>query len=103
MRIGCDIVCISEFKKRAQKGGEAFLKKVFLPSELRRDPDSWEHLAGIFAAKEAVMKAADIPPGSWLEIEIEHHPSGRPICRLVEDISVSHEKDYVIAVACQNI
>lgn len=101
MKIGCDLVCISEFKKRAKRSGKAFLQKVFLPSELKSN--SLEHLAGIFAAKEAIMKVLDIPPGSWLEIEISHNSSGRPMCPRVSDISISHQKEYVIAVACHNI
>ena len=101
MRIGCDIVCISEFEKRAKRGGERFFKKIFLPSELKNS--SPEHLAGMFAAKEAIMKTLDLPPGSWLDIELESHSSGKPHCRLVSDLSISHEKDYVIAVACRTI
>jgi phosphopantetheine--protein transferase-like protein len=100
MRIGCDIVCIPEFKKRAERGGEGFFKKVFLPSELRNA--SAEHLAGIFAAKEAIVKTLDMSPGSWLDIEIESYSSGKPHCRMVTDLSISHEKDYVIAIAYRN-
>ena len=101
MRIGCDVVSIEKFTKSVKMGGDSFLRTIFLPSELKND--SLEHLAGIFAAKEAVIKTLDLPPISWLEIEIQHYPSGRPKCRLVTDISISHDKDYAIAFACKNI
>ena len=101
MRIGCDLVSIEKFSKSVERGGNKFLQKIFLPSELKNS--DMEHLAGIFAAKEAIIKTLDLPPASWLEVEIQHHLSGRPKCHLVTDVSISHNKDYAIAFACRNI
>lgn len=105
-RIGCDIVSLKKFSKKVERSGEAFLRKIFLPSELKhRD---LQHLAGIFAAKEAILKAAarshDLRVGDWHEIEICSSPSKRPFVRLRQkrihalDISISHDGDYVFAV-----
>jgi len=105
VRIGTDIVRIERFRVLRT---ETALDKIFLPSELRnRDP---EHLAGIFAAKEAVTKALKIPAGSWQKIEVGHEKTGRPTLTIAPDlspkdaihsydISISHDGEYAIAVA----
>ncbi|OGY23858.1 MAG: holo-[acyl-carrier-protein] synthase [Candidatus Woykebacteria bacterium GWB1_45_5] len=104
-KIGVDIVFIPRFKKILEERNEKFLSRVFQPSELKQM--SVESLAGVFAAKEAVIKALSLPPESWLSIEISHDVNGAPLINLIERtykkkshlrLSMSHEKDYVVAV-----
>ena len=58
MKLGIDIVHIPEFEKLMQDRG--FIKRVFHESELK--DYRAEHLAGIFAAKEAFFKAINQKP-----------------------------------------
>jgi phosphopantetheine--protein transferase-like protein len=108
MRIatGCDLIHLPTFAEAAKRGGQVFLDKIFSPQELRDHTDT-ENLAGVFAAKEAVMKALDLPPGSWQQILVTKKPSDRPQVTLQNqpdglesaDISISHDGDYAMAVA----
>lgn len=107
---GVDLVYIPRFKNTIKKTDRTFLSKVFHPSELKNM--DLEHLAGIFAAKEAVMKALELQPGNWLEIEIRYKLNGRPFVEVserlekkIKDISVgiSHDKDYAIASCVASI
>ena len=102
---GIDIVEIAQFKRSLKNGGETFLKKIFTGKELENV--SPEHLAGLFAAKEAVVKALSLKPGRWLEFEIENEASGRPKVIFSEaashdfqsyDLSISHAGGFAIAV-----
>ena len=103
LRIGCDLVAIKEFETRLFMGGISVLETLFWPAEYQGQP--LETLAGIFAAKEAVCKALSLPPGHWLDVCVEHNPSGEPVIVLmshavnVETISVSiaHAGDYALA------
>ncbi len=102
---GIDIVSISEFTSSLEKGGETFLKKCFHASEI--ESGSVEHLAGVFAAKEAVIKACSLSAGNWLDIRVEKK-EGRPFVRFLseaeetvfssQDLSISHSKDVAVAV-----
>ena len=102
--IGCDIVHIPRIKKIMED--EQSLQRVFQPSELSNlEP---QHLAGIFAAKEAAFKALAIPSNQWLEIEVSHTDTGKPILTFSATIldaslysiacSISHDQDYAVAV-----
>lgn len=97
--VGIDLVYIPEFAKNLDGSGEAFLLRTFLPVELKNKKA--EHLAGLFAAKEAVIKAVSLPIGSWLEIEITS--DSKPVAivsgEINIDISISHHGDYAVAVA----
>lgn len=105
LQIGCDLVSIGRFRDRIREGGIGLLERIFLPAEYLGQPV--ERLAGMFAAKEAVCKALRWPPGRWLEIAIEHEPSGAPRVILLNDteqglemsISISHEENYALAFA----
>ncbi len=98
--IGIDLVSIPEFQRQLNSGGARFLRKAFSQSELENQ--NIQHLAGLWAAKEAVIKAALVPPRHLSDIEITHDASGRPR-GIVEaqhfEISISHNGDYVVAVA----
>lgn len=101
MKIGCDIV----ENKRLLDKSEAFLNKVLTSKEKEiyiRRRNSVEFLAGRFAAKEAIMKCLpNIENYNFNDIEILNNEKGKPYCNIkgIEDISISHEKEYTIAVA----
>ena len=60
IRVGTDLVEIERFKRKSTSS-PSILKNLFNPSELRNsDP---VHLAGIFSAKEAALKAQK--EGDW--------------------------------------
>lgn len=106
--IGIDIVEIERFEhlKRSDLAswGKVFSKKEWEYSFSKKYPA--QHLAGIFAAKEAVMKAIgeDVMRRFDL-IEIQHLKSGKPIAvcdtadKYTVEISISHNKNMAIAVA----
>ena len=85
----------------------SFYKKIFLQSEIdycNKFKSPYEHFAGKFAIKEAVIKSIDekILP---LDIEI-YYKNSKPQIKLKKfhskysfKISMSHEKDYAIAIA----
>ena len=76
--IGLDIVDISRFRKL--KRTAVVLQKAFTSRELDycfAFKDSAPHLAGLFAAKEAVAKALDGQAVVY-EIEIRHNKNGKP-------------------------
>lgn len=107
VRVGTDIVSIKKFERSLQRSRWKFERDVFVEGEIT-DTATAEHLAGIFAAKEAVAKALGLPAGSWQKIHIQYAESGRPRIALAPrlkvtytscDLSISHDGDYAIAVA----
>lgn len=99
---GIDLVYIPRFRA-ALKSGEKFLQRVYLREEL--NDQRVEHLAGIFAAKEAIMKALDLSKNSWHSIIIKNIPNGAPFveirnCKgkiISSSLSIAHDRAYVIA------
>jgi len=106
VKVGCDVVNIKRFEQSSRNGGEKFLSKIFLSAELANST-KLETLAGIFAAKEAVIKALSLQVGDWQRIEIIKDKYGRPEIRfdklnkeiISHDISISHDGEYAIAFA----
>ena len=105
--VGIDIVEIKRFKKKIFSENITFYKKIFLQSEIdycNKFKFPYEHFAGKFAIKEAVIKSIDekIMP---LDIEISYKNSKPQIklknfhSKYLFKISMSHEKDYAIAIA----
>lgn len=107
LKIGIDLTHIPEFERAVKRSGDIFLNRVFHPSELKRKDTP--HLAGIFAAKEAIIKTSVLPLGSWKNIEVSYERNGRPKVEILGnnisnkiawvDISISHEGDYATAIA----
>ena len=98
--IGIDLVFVPEFQRQVESGGEGLLRRAFSESEL--GDRSVQHLAGLWAAKEAIIKAALAPPQRLSEITITHDASGRPHGSIQDqcfELSISHHGDYVAAVA----
>ena len=82
--IGIDVVNIERFGKAVDKHGKHFLKKIFTQKELEYAAEKKGysmHMAGKFAAKEAVSKAlgTGFRQGVMLrDIETIHQESGKP-------------------------
>jgi len=107
---GVDITEVSRLRKAVQKWGVDFLNRVFTPNELenaKKRGSLYQHLAGRFAAKEAVFKALGNRDLAWQDIEITNDQDGRPHCLIKNGrakerhvhISISHVKDYAVANA----
>lgn len=100
---GIDLVYLPRFKKSLKSGGENFLRRVYHQDELVNSKIA--HLAGIFAIKEAVIKALSLDGGSWLDIKTEYEANGTPRIHLYHprlainshSVSISHDSNYVIA------
>jgi holo-[acyl-carrier protein] synthase len=97
-------------------GREArFWKNIFSAKELRRlegYKDPHPHAAGMFAAKEAVVKSLSFfgKKSSLRDIEIVHEEDGRPVVVLRREgsiacqVSISHTADLACAMAlCERI
>lgn len=99
MKIGCDIV---ENKRLIDKS-DKFIDMVLTEKEKKLyEQKGVEFLAGRFAAKEAIMKCLpDIEKYRFTDIEVLNDEKGKPYTNIkeIEDISISHEKEYTIAVA----
>ncbi|MFH1665619.1 MAG: holo-ACP synthase [Candidatus Omnitrophota bacterium] len=117
--IGIDATNIERFRKSAEKWGESFLRKIFTERELEyagTRKGYFMHMAGKFAAKEAVKKA--LPDGArlglnWASIEILNGDDGKPYTvlhgkarELMEEaglteifVSISHTEDLAISNA----
>ena len=116
---GIDMVACDRLQQSIDRHGDRFLRRVFTQAELdyclprkRRI----EHLAGRFAAKEAVMKVLGTGWREgihWKDIEIRNEPSGRPKVHLTGRsrqradelglteilISISHVQTHAVASA----
>jgi phosphopantetheine--protein transferase-like protein len=117
MRIssGIDLVEIARFRQLKPEILARFYKRVFTPAEIAYIGKRFEAAAGIFSAKEAVVKAlgCGIGPVSWQEIEIWHNAEGTPHVELHGNalelatrmgmqqcsLSISHTQNYANAVA----
>ena len=104
--IGLDLVDIARFSGYATRE-HAFLEKTFTALELDycfAHADFATHLAGTFAAKEAVAKALDPHVHPLLGIEIRRTPEGKPEAyengeKLSVTLSISHAGGFAAAVA----
>jgi len=107
IKIGCDIILKNRFLELTQK--KTVLNKIFTNYELAQS-QSLEKLIGVFAVKEATLKALELQPGCWGMIEVIKQENGKPSIQLInyngykniisQDISISHDGEYVFAVAC---
>jgi holo-[acyl-carrier protein] synthase len=115
--IGCgvDVVELARFRQAMRRGGRAFMRRVFTAQEeayARARPRTMLlHLAGRFAAKEAVIKAmSQIDPRRVLamhQVEIRNDALGRPHVilrdglakRVNVHVSLSHVDTVAVASA----
>jgi holo-[acyl-carrier protein] synthase len=86
---GIDIVQVERIRESVAEHGQRFLDRVFTAAEQeycsKNRKRYHEHLAGRFAAKEAVLKV--LGTGwrggiAWTDIEILPEPSGQPKIKL---------------------
>ena len=86
---GIDIVETARIRQMVEQHGSHFLDRVFTPHEQayadRSAKRRFEHLAGRFAAKEAVLKV--LGTGwrggiAWTDVEIRNESSGQPMIHL---------------------
>ena len=113
--VGVDTVQIPRVQGVLDRHGERFLKRVYTPEEVAYCRGRVPELAARFAAKEAVMKAlgTGYRGVGWRDIETLPDRRGKPLVYLYGgaksrademglqgiDVSLSHERDYAIAVA----
>jgi len=87
LRLGLDLVEVDRSEAAVRRWGDAFLARLFLDGELRRElahPAAFaQHVAGRFAAKEAAMKAlgTGMRGVAFREIAVEREASGKPSLR----------------------
>ena len=96
-KIGTDIVKISRIEKDIEN--ERFKAGVFTEKEMAR-AKSAQNYAGLFAAKEAYLKALGTGINCKLNtVEILHNDSGKPYISGVPnaDVSISHDGEYAVA------
>ena len=101
LSIGIDIQCINELcgEELSDPKGDPLLRDIFTFREMsyaQAQQDVRQTLTGIFCAKEAIIKCGLVD--SLDALEISHAKDGRPYypgCIL----SISHSKDYAMAVA----
>jgi holo-[acyl-carrier protein] synthase len=116
--IGNDIVSVADIEQSISCS-KRFSERIFCPSEreyCERQPNKFQHYAGFFAVKEAVMKALGTGWNNgvqWNHIEIGHNPAGKPEIQLHHvakkcaellqcksiHISISHMNQYATAIA----
>ncbi len=100
--VGVDIELIDNFPIPVDYRSDGFYTDNFSPYEisyclLKENPRA--SFAGLFAAKEAVVKLDNKLKGiPFSQIEIAHNEAGKPIYNKI-DLSISHAGEYAIAVA----
>lgn len=85
--IGIDFCEVPRIAAAVRRRPERFIERIYLPGEIRRRPESpvyAEHLAGLFAAKEAAMKALGTGTKgvAFREIAIARERGGPPLLAL---------------------
>ena len=108
--LGVDIEQIKRFKILSKRNNNRFLKNNFSKIELDycfSFNDSATHLAGTFAAKEAIFKS--IGKNILLsEIEVRREKNGNPTVWIKDlrqskiIVSISHTKNLALAIAIKN-
>ena len=108
--MGVDITEVRRLQRAVEKWGDSFLNRVFTRQELanaHKRGRFFQHLAGRFAAKEAVFKALGNKTLGWQDIVVLNKEDGSPFCRILKDkgkglkinLSISHVKTYAVASA----
>jgi phosphopantetheine--protein transferase-like protein len=100
--IGIDLEEVDSLPEASDYREHSFFRDYFSSAEIAyciRQPNTRASFCGLWAAKEAILKAGLIPATSRLmkEFEIGHDEQGRPTfpaCRL----SISHTSRFAVAV-----
>ena len=100
--IGIDIEEIASLPRTNDFRKETFYKMNFTPSEIAYcvlQPDPYASFAGIFSAKEAMVKAdGSIRSKTFNTFDISHNEDGKPVCAGFQ-LSISHAGPVAVAVA----
>ncbi|MBU1036480.1 4'-phosphopantetheinyl transferase superfamily protein [Patescibacteria group bacterium] len=106
--VGIDIVSIKRFKS-IKKTDYSFWDKFYTKEEWQycfKKAKPTQHLAGIFASKEAVIKVYSKKEiDNHCQIEIKHKVSGQPFVKIKNlskqeiQISISYDHGFAIAIA----
>ena len=116
MKLGNDIIEIDRIRCAIEKS-KPFRERVYPSHEIdyceSRKKGRYESYAGIYAAKEAFIKAlgTGMRHGSWQDIEVYHDELGAPLIRLQDTfkeiyetlgytdihVSISHCKEYAMS------
>ena len=116
MKLGNDIIEIERIRQAIERSS-SFVERVYTPHEIdyceSRNKGRYESFAGIYAAKEAFIKAigTGMRHGSWQDIEIYHDELRAPLIRLQDTfkniyetlgytnihVSISHCKEYAMS------
>ena len=116
MKLGNDIIEIDRIRCAIEKS-KLFGNRVYTSHEIdyceSRKKGRYESYAGIYAAKEAFIKAlgTGMRHGSWQDIEVYHDELGAPLIRLQDTfkeiyetlgytdihVSISHCKEYAMS------
>ena len=115
LKTGIDLIEVERFRVQKPELRQRFIDRVYTEKEKAYCGDNDQHLAGRFAAKEAVAKALGCGIGevSWQEIEILNDELGAPVLHLhgkaaeraetlglsVWSVSITHLKEYAAATA----
>lgn len=116
--IGTDLVELERLEQAYEQHGQRLLDRICRPGELkeRQGKPLMQHFGGLFAAKEAVLKALGTGWGQGLgfhQVEVVEGEGGAPSIRLHDvaaahadslgvqriHISITHEHHYAIAMA----
>ena len=112
---GCDLVPVDRLRSACERH-PAMLDRLFSPREqagaVAGEPRRWERLAGVFAAKEAALKALGTGMRvAFRDVEVEHDTMGRPLLVLQGEardvagrigavrvhVSISHSGGFAMA------
>ena len=115
LRTGIDLIEVNRLGSQKPEIRERFIERVYTEAERAYCGDNPQHLAGRFAAKEAVSKALGCGIGDvdWQEIEILNDASGAPVLTLrgraaeraaregltLWSVSITHVKEMAAACA----
>lgn len=114
---GVDLVETERIRQALERYGERFFKRLYTPGEIaycERFKNKAERYAARFAAKEAAFKALGTgwrEGVRWVDVEVTHEPSGKPILTLTgraeqlarqlgvtrAQVSISHADRYSVA------
>jgi len=112
---GIDLVRVGRFRELDAAIRARFYQRVFTEEERAYIGDSFEKAAGIFAAKEAAVKALGCGIGivTWQDVRVRHDGEGKPALELVGEaqetaralgvldfsLSISHTREFAAASA----
>lgn len=116
MRLGTDIIEIDRIKQAIERS-DRFRQRVYTEHEIayceNKHTGVYQSYAGIYAAKEAFMKAlgTGLRNGSWQDIEVCHDEFGAPCLsitgafkKIMQErictesiVSISHCREYAMS------